>query len=137
MEISTIESDIITGRRMPWFPHAIIDILASIQAGVEVRNLDMGAILCFPTPLTREAFAELAMEGMSGTDIVVTNGWRTIEQLRRTAKLIADVEFMRTLQMNPLTYLERGISTRIRRNCDQLKRSWCVFEPSTIGGAIS
>ena len=122
MEISTIESDSITGRKMPWFPHAVIDILARYADWLaEARNLKMGAILASPTPLSSVAFAELASGDTTDADVLVTNGWQTIEQLRRTARLVTDDALMRALDKKPLNHLERGIATRIRRNCDQLK----------------
>ena len=122
MEISTIESDSISGRKMPWFPHAVIDILARYSDWLrEVRNLKMGAILASPTPLTSDAFAKFVSGDKIDADVSVTNGWQTIEQIRRAARLVADDDLMHASNNRPLSLVERGIATRIRRNCDQLK----------------
>ena len=122
MEISTIESDTITGHKMPWFPHAVIDVLTKYSDWfVLTRELKMGTILGWPEPLTREALVTLTLDEAVDSDTQITNGWRTIEQIRRTAKLIVDDELMRTFHKQPLNQLERSIAIRIRRNCDQLK----------------
>ena len=121
MEISTIASDSITGRKMPWFPHALIDILAKYSDWfVRVRNLKIGAILASNDPLTREVFIELK-DITEVSDTQITNGWRSIEQIRRTAKLITDDVLMKSMGIDPLDSLDKGIALRIRRNCDQLK----------------
>ena len=122
MEISTIASDSITGRKMPWFPHALIDILAKYADWfVTIRNLKVGAILALTKPLTPQSFIELTMSDSAASDTPITNGWRSIEQLRRTAKLVTDDKLMRIVKKDPLDELEKGIALRIRRNCDQLK----------------
>ena len=122
MEISTIASDAITGRKMPWFPHAVIDVLTKYADWFSsVPKLKVGTILGLPKPITRDAFIELTLDDKSNSDTLMTNGWRTIEQLRRTAKLIVDDELMQEVNKAPLDHLERGIAIRIRRNCDQLK----------------
>ena len=122
MEISTIASDSITGRKMPWFPHALIDILAKYADWfVTICDLRVDAILVLPEPLTRASFIELTMTNRADSYTPITNGWRSIEQLRRTAKLLTDDELMRTVKKGPLDELEKGIALRIRRNCDQLK----------------
>ena len=42
MEVSTIASDSITGRKMPWFPHAVIDITTNYADWLaEVRNINI------------------------------------------------------------------------------------------------
>lgn len=122
MEISTIESDSITGHKMPWFPHAVIDVLAKYADWlVLTRELKMGTILALPGPLTREALVELTLDDAPDADTKLTNGWRSIEQIRRTAKLLVDGEVMRELGKKPLNEVEQSLATRIRRNCDQLK----------------
>ena len=122
IEISTIASDSITGRKMPWFPHALIDIMAKYADWfVKVRNLKVGTILSLPKPLSKEALIELALEDGADSDTLITNGWRSIEQIRRIAKLITNDELMSDMKKDPLNDLEKGIALRIRRNCDQLK----------------
>jgi len=122
MEISTIESDSITGHKMPWFPHAVIDVLTKYADWlVLTRELKMGTILALPGPLTREALVELTLDEAPDADTKLTNGWRSIEQIRRTAKLLVDNEVMRALGKEPLNDVEQSLATRIRRNCDQLK----------------
>ena len=122
MEISTIASDSITGRKMPWFPHALIDILSKYANWfVTTRDLRVDAILALPKPLTPTLFSQLAVTDRADSDTSITNGWRMIEQLRRTAKLVADDALLRTAGKAPLDDLEKGIALRIRRNCDQLK----------------
>ncbi len=121
IEICTIASDSITGRKMPWFPHALIDILEKYSDWfVSVRSLNVGAILALSEPLTEENFSTLMKEN-SDSPVSITNGWQTIEQLRRTAKKIADDNLMCSVQKDPLDSIEKGIALRIRRNCDQLK----------------
>ena len=122
MEICTIASDTITGRKMPWFPHAVIDVLAKYADWFSsVPKLKMRTILGLPRPITRDAFIELTLGEKADDDTPMTNGWRSIEQLRRTAKLIVDDDLMKEVNKTPLDHLERGIAIRIRRNCDQLK----------------
>lgn len=122
IEVSTIASDSITGRKMPWFPHAVIDILTKYADWLaEVRNINVGRILNSPAPLTRELFIEIAQAQDEQWDSPITNGWRSIEQLRRTAKILADGSVMAMIGKTALNHLETGIATRIRRNCDQLK----------------
>lgn len=122
MEISTIESDSITGHKMPWFPHAVIDILTKYADWLALtRDVKMGTILALPGPLTRDALFELTLDEASDADTKLTNGWRSIEQIRRTAKLLLDDEVMRELGKKPLNSVEQSLANRIRRNCDQLK----------------
>lgn len=122
MEVSTIASDSITGRKMPWFPHAVIDIVTKYADWMtEVRNINITGILNSPTPLTRKLFVELAQAHDEQWSNPITNGWRPIEQLRRTAKLLTDDSVMEEVGLRPLNHAETGIATRIRRNCDQLK----------------
>ena len=122
MEISTIESDNITGHKMPWFPHAVIDVLTKYADWfVLTRELKMGTILGLSTPLTRKALIDLTFAEAPDADTKITNGWRSIEQIRRTAKLIVDDEVMQDLGKKPLNEIEQGLANRIRRNCDQLK----------------
>ncbi|MCY4555350.1 MAG: hypothetical protein OXF79_02990 [Chloroflexi bacterium] len=122
IEVSTIASDSITGRKMPWFPHAVIDILtkyADWLAGV--RNVNIVSILNSPAPLTQELFVRISQAHDEKWDSPITNGWRCIEQIRRTAKLLTEDGVMEMVGKKPLNHLETGIATRIRRNCDQLK----------------
>ena len=122
MEISTIASDAITGRKMPWFPHAVIDVLTKYADWLAaVRAVKIAEILALPKPLTRDTFKDLVTHDINEADTPVTNGWRSIEQLRRTAKFLADDHLMAAIGRPPLNHLERGIAIRIRRNCDQLK----------------
>ena len=122
MEVSTIASDSITGRKMPWFPHAVIDITTKYADWLaEVRNISIVSILNSPVPLTRELFIQLAQSHDDQWTNPITNGWRPIEQLRRTAKLLTDDSVMALIGKTPLNHAETGITIRIRRNCDQLK----------------
>ena len=122
MEISTIETETITGHKMPWFPHAVIDVLTKYADWfVITRELKMGTILGWPEPLTRETLVKLTLDEAADSDTLITNGWRSIEQIRRIAKLVIDDELMRTIHKQPLDHLERSLAVRIRRNCDQLK----------------
>ena len=122
MEISTIESETISGHKMPWFPHAVIDVLTKYTDWfVITRELKMGTILGWPDPLTREDLVNLALDEAADSDTQIANGWRAIEQIRRTAKLVVDDELMRAIHKQPLNHLERSLAVRIRRNCDQLK----------------
>ena len=122
MEISTIESETITGHKMPWFPHAAIDVLTKYADWfVITQDLKMGTILGLPAPLTPEALVTLTSDEAPDSDTRITNGWRTIEQIRRTAKLVVDDELMRVLHKKPLNHVDRALAVRIRRNCDQLK----------------
>ena len=122
MEISTIESQTITGHKMPWFPHAVIDVLTKYADWfVVTRELKMGTILDCPDPLTREVLITLTLGAAPDSDAQITNGWRTIEQIRRTAKLLVDDKLMQALHKEPLKPIERSLAVRIRRNCDQLK----------------
>ena len=122
MEVSTIASDSITGRKMPWFPHAVIDVLTKYADWLtDVRDMDIAGILNSPAPLTRECFIEIARAPVEGGNLRITNGWQPIEQLRRAAKLLNQDDVMTQAGREPLNHLESGIATRIRRNCDQLK----------------
>lgn len=122
IEVSTIASDSITGRKMPWFPHAVIDILTKYADWLaEVRDINIGRILNSPASLTRELFIEIAQAQDEQWDSPITNGWRSVEQLRRTAKILTEDSVMASIGKRPLNHLEIGIATRIRRSCDQLK----------------
>ena len=107
---------------MPWFPHAVIDIITKYADWLaEVRDIRIGSILNTPQPLTQEVFIKIEEGIDEQQDTPITNGWQSIEQLRRTAKLVADDKVMEMAGKKPLSHLERGIAIRIRRNCDQLK----------------
>ena len=122
MEVTTIASDSITGRKMPWFPHAVIDITTKYADWLsEVRNINIVRILNSPVPLTRDLFIEIARAHDDEWTNTITNGWRPVEQLRRTAKLLTDDGVMALAGKTPLNHAETGIATRIRHNCDQLK----------------
>ena len=122
MEISTIESETITGHKMPWFPHAVIDVLTKYADWfVITRELKMRTVLGCPDPLTRESLVTLTLAAAPDSDTQISNGWRTIEQIRRAAKLVVDDELMQALHKEPLNHVERSLAVRIRRNCDQLK----------------
>ena len=121
MEISTIESDSITGRKMPWFPHAVIDVLSKYADWLgDVGKVDVERILGLEKPLTMEALVEMAGGGKP-KGVAITNGLKHIEQLRLTAKMIADHEWVVRPGGSPLKEVDRGIAHRIRRNCDQMK----------------
>ena len=122
MEISTIESDTITGRKMPWFPHAVIDILSKYADWLaDVGKLDVDKILALEKPLTPEVLVEIARGGGEPGAAAISNGLRHVEQLRLAAKMIVDNELMERVGGNQLDDVARGIAHRIRRNCDQLK----------------
>ena len=122
MEISTIESDTITGRKMPWFPHAVIDVASKYTDWLgDVARLDMDRILALKAPLTPEMLIDVASREGAPADVRVTNGCRHLEQLRLTAKMVADDRLMKEAGKDPLKDADRGIAHRIRRNCDQLK----------------
>ena len=122
MEISTIESETISGHKMPWFPHAVIDVLTKYADWfVIAQDVKMGTVLSLRDPLTRDALVALTLDETPDSDARITNGWRTIEQIRRTAKLLVDDEVMGALHKRPLKPIERSLAVRIRRNCDQLK----------------
>ena len=122
MEISTIESETISGHKMPWFPHAVIDVLTKYADWfVITQDVKMGTVLSLEGPLTRDALVALTLDETPDSDARITNGWRTIEQIRRTAKLLVDDEVMEALHKKPLKPIERSLAVRIRRNCDQLK----------------
>ena len=107
---------------MPWFPHALIDVLAKyVDWLVTIRKLRVGAILGSTQPLTHAEFVRMMTTKEPDGDTLLTNGWRSIEQIRRIAKLIVDDELMRAVDRVPLTRPEKGLALRIRRNCDQLK----------------
>ena len=107
---------------MPWFPHAVIDIITKYADWLaEVRNINIAGILNSSAPLTRELFIEVAQAHDEQWSNPITNGWRPVEQLRRTAKLLTDDRLMAEIGKNPLNHSETGIAIRIRRNCDQLK----------------
>ena len=107
---------------MPWFPHAVIDIITKYSDWLaEVRNINIVRILNAPEPLTRELFIEIAQAHEEQWSNPITNGWRPVEQLRRTAKLLTDDGVMAEVGRRPLDHAETGIAIRIRRNCDQLK----------------
>jgi len=122
MEISTIESETISGHKMPWFPHAVIDVLTKYADWLVItQDVKMGTVLSLPGPLTPDALVALTLDEAPDSDARITNGWRTIEQIRRTAKLLVDDQVMEALHKRPLKPIERSLAVRIRRNCDQLK----------------
>ena len=107
---------------MPWFPHAVIDITTNYADWLaEVRNINIDSILNLQVPLSREVFIEIVQRHDEQWTNPITNGWRPIEQLRRTAKLLTDDSVMAQVGKTPLNHAETGIAIRIRRNCDQLK----------------
>ena len=118
---------------MPWFPHAVIDVLTKYADWfVVTRELKMGTILDCPDPLTRELLITLTLSEAPESDTQITNGWRTIEQIRRTAKFLVDDELMQALHKEPLTPIERSLAVRIRRNCDQLKAMVVRFRATEV-----
>ena len=121
MEISTIASGTITGRKMPGFPHAIIDVLMKYSDWLGRKGeLDMNAILGLNNRLT-EAELRVATGERGSARVAMTNGLRHIEQVRLTAKLLANDRVMKRLGRDPLSEECRGVAHRIRRSCDQLK----------------
>ena len=149
IEVSTIASGTITGRKMPWFPHAVIDVLDNYASWLgRVGEIDMNVILERDAPLDEEGFKRaIASSGQLG--FAMTNGGRHIEQLRLTAKMLGDDELMKSVGKPTLTEEQRGIANRVRRNCDQLKavvgrfrveskwRPYFVDETSRGGGAFT
>jgi hypothetical protein len=134
MEISTIASDGITGRKMPWFPHAVIDILDKYRDWFEVTiGVDFDKVLAESAPLDKAFFVKKNRyePGKSGVTSATTNGWRTVEQLRRAAKYLLDDELMEAFREKPLDDTQKGIALRIRRNCDQLKPIIVRFRGTT------
>lgn len=121
IEVSTIASGAITGRKMPWFPHAVIDVLDNYAGWLgRVGGIDMEVILELNAPLNKEGFKR-AVDSAGRRGSAMTNGGRHIEQLRLTAKMLADDGLMKSVGKPALTDEQRGIANRIRRNCDQLK----------------
>ena len=121
IEVSTIASGTITGRKMPWFPHAVIDVLDDYAGWLgRVGEIDMKVILERDALLDEEGFKRaIASSGRCG--LAMANGGRHIEQLRLAAKMLADDGLMKSVGKPTLTEEQRGIANRIRRNCDQFK----------------
>lgn len=149
IEVSTIASGAITGRKMPWFPHAVIDVLDNYATWLShVGEIDMKVILEHDEPLDEEGFKR-AIANSARLGLAMTNGGRHIEQLRLTAKMLADDGLMKSVGKQTLTEEQRGIANRIRRNCDQLKavvgrfrvesewRPYFVAGTSPDGGAFT
>ncbi len=139
IEVNTVYKDGMTGRKMPWFPHALIDIAQGYVGALErmgMRPAGLQGLLALDEPV-REAGeksdqaaihpqrrAALAASGAArSTDI--DNGWDTFDKLRWAAALmLGEVDQAAAGGRASRYRLQPGdvsIVLRIRGNCDQVK----------------
>lgn len=141
IEVNTVLTDGMTGRKMPWFPHALIDIAQLYVAALDrfgMRRSSLEAVLAIPEPL-REAGdktdqtqlhpqRQLVLDGRARPDGVfedVDNGWDTFDKIRWAAGLLLTRADQATAANKTSRYkLQPGdisVVQRIRGNCDQIK----------------
>ena len=141
IEVNTVLKDGMTGRKMPWFPHALIDIAQVYVAALDrigMQQSSLEAVLAIPEPL-REAgdktdqtelhpLRQSVLDGRTKAEGVfeaVDNGWDTFDKIRWAASLLltradqaaaANKASRYKLQPGDISVLQR-----IRGNCDQIK----------------
>jgi hypothetical protein len=138
IEVNTVYKDGMTGRKMPWFPHALIDIGQSYVGALErmgMRTSALQGLLALEEPV-REAGEKAdqttihpqrraALAAPAGPPVDLDNGWDTFDKLRWAASLIlAEVDQAAASNRAPRYRLQPGdisILLRIRGNCDQIK----------------
>jgi hypothetical protein len=141
IEVNTIFKDGMTGRKMPWFPHALIDTAQTYVDALErmgVPQAGLEALLALPEPV-REAGREEdrqdihpkrqdVLAGRATVDtpfVALDNGWDTFDKIRWVADLmLGRIEQARARKAPPAYRLAPGDTSllrRIRGNCDQIK----------------
>jgi hypothetical protein len=138
IEVNTVYKDGMTGRKMPWFPHALIDIGQSYVGALErmgMRTSALQGLLALEEPV-REAGEKAdqttihpqrraALAAPAGPPVDLDNGWDTFDKLRWAAALmLAEVDQAAASNRAPRYRLQPGdisILLRIRGNCDQIK----------------
>ena len=141
IEVNTVFKDGMTGRKMPWFPHALIDIAQTYVDALErmgVPQARLEALLALPEPV-REAGLEsdrrdvhperqAVLAGRAAVDtrfVAIDNGWDTFDKLRWAADLmLGRIEQAGAHKAPPPYRLAPGDTSllrRIRGNCDQIK----------------
>lgn len=119
IEVNTLASTGISGHKMPWYPHALLDIAVTYVKWFElIRGIDLSYM--FDIGLRRVEARIEPFEHSRRTDL--TNGWSTFDRLRRIAAKVVMEEMEAARQEDRETDLRRlEIARRIQRNCDQLK----------------
>jgi len=119
LEVNTIEKPNLTGRKMPALPHALLDI-AEVYRDWLAERLDLSDYWSLPA-LQRQEWPPVPQQSKrseSWRGLELTTGWETFDKLRWAAA--------RALWTDPsLLKLKRPdvvILSRIRRNCDLLKK---------------
>ena len=138
IEVNTVYKDGMTGRKMPWFPHALIDIGQGYVGALErmgMRTSALQALLALEEPV-REAgekddqttihpLRKAALAAPAGPPVDIDNGWDTFDKLRWAAALmLAEIDQAAASGRAPRYRLQPGdisILLRIRGNCDQIK----------------
>jgi len=140
IEVNTVYKDGMTGRKMPWFPHALIDIAQTYVGALEgmgMRPAALQGLLALDEPV-REAGekadqtaihpqrrAVLARPPAAARSTDIDNGWDTFDKLRWAAALmLAEIDQAATGGRAPRYNIQPGdvsIVQRIRGNCDQIK----------------
>ena len=119
IEVNTLASTGISGHKMPWYPHALLDIAVTYVKWFEfIRGVDLSYI--FDSGLRQVEARIEPFEQARKTDL--TNGWSTFDRLRRIAARVV-VEEIETARQEEREADQRRleIARRIQRNCDQLK----------------
>lgn len=145
IEVNTVFKDGMTGRKMPWFPHALIDVAKDYVDALErmgVPTAQLQALLALEEPL-REAGQvsdlqaihpqrQAVLDGRAQVAtpfVAIDNGWDTFDKLR----WVADLALRRLERERLQGRTGKGTSTarmaagdtsilqRIRGNCDQIK----------------
>jgi hypothetical protein len=119
LEVNTIEKPNLTARKMPVLPHALLDI-AEVYRDWLAERLDLSDYWSL-TALPRQEWSPAPQHSdrpESWRALELTTGWETFDKLRWAAA--------RALWADPkVLKLERPdmvIMSRIRRNCDLLKK---------------
>ncbi len=141
IEVNTVYKDGMTGRKMPWFPHALIDIGQTYVGALErmgMRRAGLDGLLAVDEPVReageksdqtllyprRQAVLD-GREKVAAAPGEVDNGWDTFDKIRwAAALLLSRVEQAIASGRNPPYQLAPGdlsIVLRMRGNCDQIK----------------
>lgn len=120
LEVNTIEKPNLTGRKMPVLPHALLDI-AEVYITWLAERIDLSEY--WTLSASQRQVASSDSQDSSGVatwqGFQLTTGWETFDKLRWAAT--------RALRAEPgqqlgLSSSDKVILTRIRRNCDLLKK---------------
>lgn len=118
LEVNTIEKPNLTGRKMPVMPHALLDIAEFYICWLTDR-LDLSTYWTL-SPLERQAWSPARQRNQDGgtwRGLELTTGAETFDRLRWAA-----AQALWSAKKLGLSEADQVILSRIRRNCDLLKK---------------